>query len=159
MSERNNQKGMTLVELLVALTITAVIIGGLSIAIYMITSVTERGNADTSALHNMEKVAYWISNDARMANTTDLSDGGSPADSITLQWIDGNGNNHYSHYWLSGTNLQRDYDGVITVVAWDISSIEFSISGDILTFRTESTPPTRWQLVRAATGKVNLRPD
>jgi len=159
MSERNNQKGMTLVELLVALTITAVIIGGLSIAIYMITSVTERGNADTSALHNMEKAAYWISNDARMANTTDLSDGGSPADSITLQWIDGNGNNHYSHYWLSGTNLQRDYDGIITVVAWDISSIEFSISGNILTFRTESTPPTRWQLVRAATSKVNLRPD
>lgn len=157
MSDKSSQKGMTLVELLVACTITAVIVGGLSVAIYMIISVTERGNAEAYALHDIQKVAYWISKDAQMAWTTGLCDGGPAVDSITLEWVDGDGDSHSSSYWLSGTELQRNYDGNITTAAWYITSIEFSISGDVLTFRVESTPPGRWQISRQTTGKVCLR--
>ena len=157
MSDKSSQKGMTLVEVLIACTITAVIVGGLSVAIYMITSVTERGNAEAYALHDIQKAAYWISKDAQMARTTDLADGGSAADSVTLEWVDGDGNSHSSSYWLSGTELQRNYNGTVTAVAWYISSIEFSISDDVLTFRVESAPPRRWQVSRQTTGRVCLR--
>ena len=157
MSHKSSQKGMTLVEVLVACTITAVIVGGLTVAIYTITSVTERGNAEASAIHNMQKAAYWISRDAQMARTTDLIDGDTAVDSVTLGWIDGDGNSHSSSYWLSGTELQRNYGDTITTVAWDISSIEFAISGNVLTFRIESTPEGRWQVTRVKTGKVCLR--
>ncbi len=157
MSGKSSQKGMTLVEVLVACSITAVIVGGLSAAIYMITSVTERGNAEASAIHNMQKAVYWISNDAQMAWTTGLPDGGPAVDSMTLEWADGYGDSHSSNYWLSGTELQRNYDGNITTVAWYVTSIEFSISGDVLTFRIESTPPGRWQISRQTTSKVCLR--
>ena len=157
MSDKSSQKGMTLVEVLIACTITAVIIGGLSVAIYTITSVTGRGNADSYALHDIQKAAYWVSKDAQMARTTDLADGGPAADSVTLEWVDGDGNPHSSRYCLSGTELQRNYDGTVTSVAWYISSIEFSISDDVLTFGAESTPPRRWQVSRQTTGRVCLR--
>ena len=148
---------MTLIEILIACTITAVIIGGLSAAIYTITNVTERGSAESNALHDIQKAAYWISNDARMAWTAGLSDGGLPADSMTLEWTDGNGDSHSCSYWLSGTKLQRNYDGNIITAALYITSTEFSISGDVLTFRVESTPPGRWQISRQVTGEVCLR--
>ena len=157
MNHKSSQKGMTLVELLVALTITAVIIGGLSTAIYTIINVTERGKAESSALHDIQKAAYWISGDAQMAWTTGLPDGGPAVDSMTLEWTDGYGDSHSSSYWLSDTELQRNFDGNITTAAWYITSIEFSISGDVLTFRIESTPPGRWQISRQTTGKVCLR--
>ena len=157
MSNRSRQQGMTLVELIIATAITAVIVGGFSVAIYLIISTTERGNAEASALHNIQKAAYWISRDAQMARTTDLTDGETTVDELTLEWIDCDCNSHFSSYWLSGTELQRNYDDTVTIVAWDISSTEFTISGHILTFRIESTPDGRWQVSRATTGKVYLR--
>ena len=157
MNGKSNQKGMTLVEVLIACTITAMIIGGLSVAIYMITNVTERGKAESSALHDIQKAAYWISNDAQMAWTTGLPDGGPAVDSMILEWTDGYGDSHSCSYWLSDTELQRNYDGNITTAAWYVTSIEFSISGDVLTFRIESTPPGRWQISRQTTSKACLR--
>ncbi|MBA7637982.1 hypothetical protein ES703_45631 [subsurface metagenome] len=157
MSHRSHQRGMTLLELIIATAITAVIVGGLSTAIYLIISTTERGNAEASALHNIQKAAYWISRDAQMARTTDLIDGESAIDSLSLQWIDGDGNPHSSSYELSGTELLRNYDDTLTIVARGISSAEFAISGNILTFNIESTHAGRWPVSRATTGKVYLR--
>jgi len=154
----NAEKGVTLVELLIALTITAVIVGGLSAAIYLIVTTTERGNAEAKALHNLQKAAYWISLDAQMAATTDIPDGGE-AESITLSWIDSDGNSHSSSYNLSDSELRREYDGTISTVAQGISTVRFAISGNIITFHLESTTAGRWPVRRSMTGKVYLRPD
>jgi prepilin-type N-terminal cleavage/methylation domain-containing protein len=157
MSPKSNQKGFTLVELLIACAITAAIIGGLSVSIYTIINVTERGSAEGSALHDIQKAAYWISKDAQMAWTTGLPDGSPAVDNVTLRWTDGSGHSHSSSYWRVGTKLQRNYDGIITTAAWYITTIEFSISGNVLTFRVESTPPGRWHISRQTEGKVYLR--
>ena len=159
MSDKASQKGMTLVEVLVACAITVIIVGGLSTAIYMIISATERGNGETSALHDVQNAAYWISYDAQMASTTDLVEGDQLVDSLSLDWTDCYGNSHSSSYWLSDSKLQRDYDDTTTTVAWYVSSIEFSISGDVLTFHLESTPEGRWDVGRETTGNVCLRPN
>jgi len=152
------EKGMTLVELLVAITITAVIVGGLSAAIYLIVSTTERGNAEASALHNLQKAAYWISLDAQMAATTDIPDGGE-AESITLSWIDSQGNSHTSSYSLSDSDLLRQYDSTVSTVAQGISRVRFTVSGNTLTFYLESTAAGRWPVKRSLSGQVFLRPE
>ncbi|HEY81867.1 MAG TPA: type II secretion system protein [Dehalococcoidia bacterium] len=152
------EKGMTLVELLVAITITAVIVGGLSAAIYFIVATTERGSAEASALHNLQKAAYWISLDAQMAATTDIPDGGQ-AESITLSWIDSEGNSYTSSYSLSDSNLLRQYNSTVSTVARGISMVRFAISGNTLTFYLESTAAGRWPVKRSMTGQVYLRPE
>ncbi|MEW6034288.1 MAG: prepilin-type N-terminal cleavage/methylation domain-containing protein [Chloroflexota bacterium] len=157
MSHESSRRGMTLVEVLVACAITAVLIGGLGVAIYSIITVTERGNAESGALQDVQKAAYWISNDAQMTWTTGLLDGGPAVDNVTLNWSDGDGDSHSSSYWLSGTKLQRNYDGNVTTAAWYVTSVEFTISGDVLAFRVESTLPGRWQMSRQTTGNVYLR--
>jgi type II secretory pathway pseudopilin PulG len=157
MRHNGRQHGMTLLELIVALSITVVIIGGLAAALQLIVSTTERGNAEASALHNVQKAAYWISRDAQMARTADISEG-DEAEEITLEWIDTEGNAHTSSYCVFDTELLRAYDGVATVAARGISLTEFALSGNILTFRIESTSGGRWSVHRSATGKVYLRP-
>lgn len=159
MSDRVNQKGITMVELIIAIAITSLIVSGLGTAIYMIINVTGRGNDEASALHDIQNAAYYISSDAQMASITDLIDGAEPVDNLSLEWTDGFGNSHSSSYWLSGTTLQRDYDSTTTTVARYVSSLEFSISGSVLTFYVESTPSGRQQVSRETTSIVYLRPD
>ncbi len=158
MSAGKSQKGIILAELLITSIITATIIGGLSAAMYAIISVTQHGNDETSALHDIQNASYWISRDAQMASTTNLVGGAPGVPSVTLGWVDNYGNSHSSSYQLQGTELQRTYDGAIRTVGLYISSIEFSITGNVLTFHTTSTPPGRWQISRASTDKAYLRP-
>lgn len=157
MRHKGRQNGMTLLELIVALSIAVVIIGGLTAAMHLIINTTERGNAEASALHNVQKAAYWISRDAQMARTVDISEG-EEAEEITLEWMDIEGNAHTSSYCVCDTELLRAYDGVATVAARGISLTEFALSGDILTFRIESTGGGGGAVHRSVTGKVYLRP-
>lgn len=158
MSVKSRQEGMTLVEVLIVSAITAVLVGGLTTAIFMTVSATGRGNDETSALRDLQSAAYWISTDCQMAATTDLSEGEEVVDALNLQWTGSSGESHSSGYSLCGSELQRDYDGAKTTLAWYVSSVEFSISGNVVTFYVESTPPGRWQVSRQMTGSACLRP-
>jgi len=76
---------------------------------------------------------------------------------VTLLWNDDLGNPHTSSFTLSGSELIRNFDSDVITVAWYVSSVEFSVSGDILTYTVVSNPPGRWNVNRLITGKVNLR--
>jgi prepilin-type N-terminal cleavage/methylation domain-containing protein len=154
---KQGEKGMTLIELLVATAIMAMIIGVIGLAIYQFLSVTERSNSDLSALHGVENAARWISRDGQMAEATDLVPGAPHVDSVRLNWTDGYGALHSSAYSLSGTELERNYDGTVITVARHISAIEFSINGDLLTVHIESSVPGRWHETQEMTYKVCLR--
>ena len=159
MSHRSGQKGMTLVEVMIASAITAVIAGGLSVAIFMTVNVSGRGNDEASAMHDVQTASYWISHDTQMASTTDLVEAAEAVDSVVLEWTGCYGNSHTSTYSLSGTELQRDYDGATITVAQYVSLVEFYISGNVLTFRIESNPPGRWNVSQDMTGNACLRPN
>ena len=158
MRGKNSQQGMALVELLVAVAITGLIVGGLGTAIYMIVTATERGNDEATVLHDIRNPSYWISYDAQMAETTDLVDGAPGVDGVTLEWIDEYADSHSSSYSLSGTELKRTYNGMTTTVARYVSSVEFSISGNLLTFRLEAAMGGRWDVSQETTGTACLRP-
>lgn len=159
MSWRARQRGITLLEVIIAIAISSIIMGGLSTAIYMIVGTTQRGNDKASALQDLQNAVYWVSLDTQMANSTDLVDGEQPVNSLSLTWVDCDGNAHSSSYTLSGTELQRNYDSYTRTVAQYVTSIEFSISGDLLTYYIESTPPGRWGVSKNTTGEICLRPN
>jgi len=139
MSRFSNQKGMMLIELVIGGSIAAAISAGLGFAVFQMLTVTDRSNDVISTVHDVQSAVYQISYDAKMAGSTDLVEGNPATDDVLLDWIDGGGSAYFSRYYLSGTELLRDYNGSVTTVARYISSVEFTISGSNLNYSIESS--------------------
>lgn len=74
---KRNEKGFTLLELVVAITIIALTSTAAAMAIFQIYKVTERNNDNINAVRQVQNAGYWISRDAQMAQTIS-------ADNLTL---------------------------------------------------------------------------
>jgi len=133
------------VELLAAMAITALVLSGVVALIFQEWSGTAIAKTSVTVAHEIRNAARWISQDGMMAASTDLVEEADPVDHLTLTWIeryDFINIPHSSSYSLEGTQLRRDYDGIVTIVARDISKIEFSQTGRLLTVSISCTP--RW---------------
>ncbi len=152
-----DQRGMTLVETIMAAAITVMLAGVLGSAIFQFMQGTEEGNDQFRALHDVQNAGYWITLDGKRAETSNLVEGAQPVDGMTLSWTDG-GQAHTVVYALSGNDLQRNHNGTITLVARHVSSVGFSTSQGIITATVASSPDGRWEVSEEATYKVYSRP-
>jgi len=66
-----DQRGFTLIELIVAIAITGLITGGITTAIFQVFNVNTLSNNHMLALRQVQNAGYWISHDAQMAQATD----------------------------------------------------------------------------------------
>jgi prepilin-type N-terminal cleavage/methylation domain-containing protein len=142
------QKGMTLVELLMAIAVTGLIVVFLGTAVYQIITVSEYGNDRLTALHELQNSAYWFNLDGQKAVNAS-ADGGllltiSETSSIT--------------YALVGTELRRTATGSEMTLARNIASAAFSIDNRVITMSLTSSPEGRDNVSESATYKVCLRP-
>ena len=130
------QKGFTLVEVLVVLAVSGVLLTGLITSIFQVTVFTGRSNSQVVALADVNYAALRIKRDLMMTQNTNLTDNVSQ-DSVWLGWTDytsfetGN-QTHSSSYALSGTELQRNYDGTVSIVGRNITSIGFTKDGRVI---------------------------
>ena len=152
-----NQGGFTLVELLLALGITAMIAGILSTAIFRIFDAGSTDNKRIQVLSDLQIAGQWLFRDGPRAETTDLVDAASPVTSMSLSWTS-EGSSHTSVYSLSGTELQRDHNGAVISVARNISDVDFSIQDSLLTIVLTSQPHGG-SISKQATYHIFLRPN
>ena len=157
MMSLSDQKGLTLVELLVAAAISSMIIGALGTALHQFIMTSKRGNDELRALHDVQNAGHWLNLDGERAEATNLVDGALPAESMTLSWANG-GQAHTSTYSLSGTELKRDHNGTVTTLARHVSDVQFSLAGRLITVTVTSTPEGRLGVSEQATYKIWLRP-
>jgi len=134
------QGGATLIELVASMSVVMFIAGAAGMSLYQIRDTSNRNNERFTALHEVDNAHYWVAKDARSALSTDLVDGGPPVAAMTLSWTDGGGGPHSSSYSLSGTQLRRNYDGAVLTVARHLSSMQFSLSGQLITVSLVSSP-------------------
>jgi prepilin-type N-terminal cleavage/methylation domain-containing protein len=142
------ERGVTLVELLAAVAVTGIIVVFLGTAIYQILTVTEYGNSRLTAMHELQNTAFWFNFDGQQAR---LATGGSQ---LALTMTD----NSSVTYSLAGTQLNRDTSGSRMVLARNISFIDFSIAGRVVTMSVISSPEGRDNVSENGTYSVNLRP-
>ena len=145
MKGQARQKGTTLLELITALAIGAMIMMGVVALIFQEFRGTAIARTSVTAAHEIGNAARWLSQDGMMTESTDLVEGADPVDNLTLTWIeryDFANIPHSSSYFLQGTQLRRDYDGTVTTVARDISEVGFSQAGSLLIVSINCTP--RW---------------
>jgi len=152
-----DQRGITLVETLLATAIAAVIVGLLGSTIFLFMRSTEQGNKHLMAYQDLQNAGHWITRDGMAAQTTSLVNGAAPVTSMTLSWTDGGQSNTVT-YSLSGDDLRRDYNGTAMTVARNVSSVGFSISQRVITSNITSAPAGRWEVSKEATYRVRLRP-
>lgn len=157
MMRLRNQKGLTLVELLISTAISGLIAGILGTAIHQFIITSERGNDEFRALHDVQNAGHWLTLDSERAEATNLIDGALPATSMTLNWTSG-GQAQTSTYSLSGAELKRDRNGTITTVARHVSDVQFSLAGRLIAVAMTSTPEGRWGVSEQATYQIWLRP-
>ncbi len=144
----NRQSGMTLVELIITVAITGVIVVFLGTAIYHIMTVSEYGNSEFTALHELQNAAYWFNKDVPEAKA---AVGGSQM-VLTLS------DNSTVTYALTGTTLKRTAGGNILTLALNISQATFSVNGRLATMFIKSTPVGRTNVSENGTYMGYLRP-
>ena len=155
------QRGMTLLELLVAAAVGAVLTTGAAAAIYQSGKLARWGGDELRAWHDIRSGVYWMGRDIPMAETTDLVDGAGPVSSLSLTWTEHSEAGdipHTSSYYLVGSELKRDYDGSVITVARHIQSLGFSLSQRLITVSLSSSPGEP-AAAENMTYMIYLRPD
>ena len=161
MKERAGQRGATLLEFLLGTAVSALVIVGLLGLIFHEFRGSATANTSITAAQEISNAARILNEDGMMSENSDLVQGAAPVNSLTLTWTDRSGFAnlpHYSSYYLEGTELRRDHNGSLMTVARNISGIEFSQDGSLLTVSISCTP--QWGTARTVTKtyRVYLRP-
>jgi len=106
----NNQQGFTLIELIIAIAITGIITGGITMTIFQVFDGNTRSSNHMIAVRQVQDAGYWVSHDGQMAQSVVVT--GVSGFPLTLTWTDwDNGDVIRVEYTLDDiTNeLQREY--------------------------------------------------
>ena len=103
-----NQKGLTLVELLIAMTVGAMIAGAVVASMFQLFMVSDRNSDWNAAFTQVQNAGYWVSHDAVQITQEPTFDSGKL---VTLDWVDWDDNDaHQVVYTLEGSGqLKRTY--------------------------------------------------
>ena len=106
-SFRKGERGFTIIELLVALAITGLIAGALSMTIAQIMGSNSQSSNHATVIRQVQNAGYWVSHDVQMAQsdpTIDLSADGFP---LVITWTEWNGTENEVTYTITGTDMIR----------------------------------------------------
>jgi prepilin-type N-terminal cleavage/methylation domain-containing protein len=143
-----NERGYTLVELLIALAITGVMITTLGMVVNQTITLPEQGNDQVSALHAIQNAAHWVSIDGQRAKSASGGNG------LNLTLPD----NSSVSYTLEGNELHRTDSDSEQTIARGIASVDFSINGQIITMNIIAEPDGRWNISENGTYQIYMRP-
>jgi prepilin-type N-terminal cleavage/methylation domain-containing protein len=99
---KRNEKGFTLIELIVTISIVALIAGGATMSIFQVVKGSERSNNHETAVRQVQNAGYWISHDTQMAQYVDTDDNtGTPeTEVLTLTWVGWEWKDHHGNQYI-----------------------------------------------------------
>ncbi len=99
------EKGYTLIELMIAITIMVLASGAAGAAIFQILRNTERNNDHLTVVRQVQNAGYWISRDAQMALSV-TTDNLTLPDFLIINWTEwddaGDPTYHSANYTIEG---------------------------------------------------------
>jgi prepilin-type N-terminal cleavage/methylation domain-containing protein len=130
-------KGVTLLEMSVALSILGLAVSLVGTSVFQVLAVQQTWQEDSVATKDLRHAESWFAGDALNTKTTDLVDGAGQVDSMMLTTWNGN----EITYGVTDNKLQRsEFDGVQTVVtevADDVVFVGFSLAARVVNFQLE----------------------
>jgi prepilin-type N-terminal cleavage/methylation domain-containing protein len=142
-----NQKGFTLLEVLLAMAVGGVILIVVVSSIFQIVQGRVGIVQKSAAMSDIDNAAHWLTRDMVLAQTTSLIDKAPPVSEITINWDDRTGwaadegsVQHSVVYHFSGSQLLRNYDGEESIAGRYVTDVGFSIDGRMFTVTLTSCP-------------------
>jgi len=81
---KKDQRGFTLLELLIAMLLTGIITGSITMTILQVFNMNTRTSNHMTAVRQVQHAGFWVSPDVQMAQG--VVTGGSPGVLLTLTW-------------------------------------------------------------------------
>jgi len=167
-----NQRGVTLIELVIAIGITGSIMAGVSNGIFQLITINGDSNAHMTAVKQVENALHWIGRDAQMAQIVDTTTDPDPdVDSfpLTLSWTDWDNIANVVEYEIEEGNLiRRHTEGVdITestvsrLIESDVNSTNCTWDSDARKLTLQITATVPWSGQEASetrTAEISPRP-
>ena len=104
-----NQKGITLMEVMLVFAMTSIIAGGITMTFYQVVTGSMRTNNHMIAVAQAQNAGYWVGRDAQMAQNVNL--GVSSGFPLILTWTDWGGTQSVVTYTIAGGELRREETG------------------------------------------------
>ena len=116
------QRGFTLIELIIALTITGAITGSLAMSISQTFDYSARGNARMTCVKQVENAIHWLSRDAQMAQEVKPDEHDPSGFPLELTWTEWNNTYHQVTYRVEDNELKRsNVDGGLPLVEYVVA--------------------------------------
>ncbi len=143
-----SQRGFTLLELVVTVAIGSVILLAITSSLYQIEMGKWQIAGKSIAMTDIDNAAHWLIRDIAMAQqVTGPIDPAPSSENMVLvcndytAWATDEGSVlHSVSYNHTGTKLLRDYDGEVTTVGKYLTTVDFSISGMMMTVTLTASP-------------------
>ena len=121
MKLRKGEKGFTLIEMIVVITILGAITGAMAMTMITTMTVSQQSNDHIIALRQVQNAGYWISRDVQMTQTINIT---KPGVFLALSWVDWDGNDFNVDYVFDGDRLERQLNGAPGVLISDHIVVE-----------------------------------
>jgi prepilin-type N-terminal cleavage/methylation domain-containing protein len=102
-----DQKGFTLIEVVVALTISGLIVGAIAVTIYQVFGMNALASSRMSAIIQVQNAGHWVTRDAMSAQVIRTDIPGIPGELVRMTWTEWDGTQNSVTYTLRDDNLWR----------------------------------------------------
>ena len=168
-----SERGVTLIELAIAIGITGSIMAGVSNGIFQLITINADNNAHMVAIKQVENALHWIGRDAQMAQTVETTTDPDPnVDTfpITLRWTDWDNVDNEIEYEIDeeGNLIRRHTQGVDTtestvarLIDSDVDSTNCTWDSDARKLTLQITATIPWSGQEASetrTAEISPRP-
>ena len=97
---KKDQRGLTLVELLIAILLTGLITGGITMTIFQVFNLNTRTSNHMTAVRQVQHAGFWVSPDVQMAQPDKINDDPPGGKFLVLGWTAQDGKEHEVDYTL-----------------------------------------------------------
>lgn len=138
-SVSRGQNGFTAIEMLVAVTIAALIGGGVVMGISQTVNTSVNNSDHNLAVNEFRNAVYWIRHDAKMAQTIQV-DAGESGLPLVMSWVEWDNSQYEVTYDLDSDKLMRtqSVDGnestILVAENVDPALTSFEFAGGMLSF-------------------------
>ena len=148
-----NQKGFTLMELMLAMAIGSIIIGAITMTIFQVVEGNARTSNHMTAVRQVQNAGYWVSHDTVMAQIVVVDEDEDTGFPLTLTWTEWGSNEvHQVVYSLADNELQRSHsingngapeiDIIAQFINPDPEKTKCEFTSGVLTFSVTATVGT-----------------